>query len=110
MARGDIFVSDLPASDGREQSGRRPVIAVQIEGSSLPTLVVVPFSSRLEALRFPFTFRVDPSPMNGLSQSSVLLVFQLRAIDRIRLGATIGRLETQYLDKLNDEMRRMLGL
>lgn len=113
MARGDVLRVELPSPDGsREQAGRRPAIAIQAEvkGFSTPTLLVVPLTSNLEALRFPYTIRVEPSATNGLAQQSVLLVFQLRAMDRARITGTIGKLEKEYIDQLNAEMRRLLAL
>ncbi|MGQ9625282.1 MAG: type II toxin-antitoxin system PemK/MazF family toxin [Anaerolineae bacterium] len=97
---------------GHEQAGRRPAIAVQADVASynLPTLMRVPITGQLSALRFPYTIRVEPSNVNGLTQPSVLLVFQLRAIDRRRILETIGRLEQNYLDQLDAEMRRLLNL
>lgn len=115
MARGDIVTVNLPVpSDhpGHEQTGYRPVIVVQtdITDPKLPTTMVVPMTSNLTAMRFPHTFRVDPSPENGLTMPSVLLVFQLRAIDKKRLGKNIGRLEQYHLQHLESEMRLLLGL
>ncbi len=54
--------------------------------------------------------RIEPSAMNGLTVPSVLLVFQLRAIDQRRILGTVGRLEQEYLDQLEIEMKRLLGL
>ncbi len=115
MARGDVLLVELqsPAgSAGHEQTGRRPAIAVQTDAASanLPTLIIVPLTGKLSALRFPHTIRVEPSNVNGLNQPSVLLAFQLRAIDRRRILETIGRLEQDYLDQLDAEMRHMLSL
>ena len=115
MARGGILKVDLPAPSGRvghEQVGHRPAIVVQTDATdaSLPTTMIVPVTSNLSALRFSHTFRVDPSPQNGLTRPSVLLVFQLRAIDKRRLGNSIGRLEQRHLQQLETEMRRLLGL
>jgi mRNA-degrading endonuclease toxin of MazEF toxin-antitoxin module len=57
MAVGDIHWADLPRADGREQSGRRPVMLLQDDGyaGSLPTVLIVPMTSALAALRFPGT-------------------------------------------------------
>ena len=103
MARGDILVVDLPAAmvqPGHEQAGNRPAIIVQtdISDPKLPTTMIVPFTSNLNALYFPHTIRIEPSSQNNLKKSSVLLVFQLRAIDKKRLGKKIGRLEEDILD------------
>ena len=105
MPRGDIFMVDLPVPQGsssHEQVGRRPAIVVQTSssGANLPTTIVVPMTSNLRALRFPHTIRVECSPQNGLSMVSVLLVFQLRAIDNRRLQHRMGRLESHYMDQL----------
>ena len=81
-----------------------------VSDASLSTTMIVPLTSQLNALRLPHTLRVDPSPQNGLTRSSMLLVFQLRAIDKIRLGNNIGRLEQHHLQQLETEMRALLGL
>ena len=114
MARGDVLRIEFPISQGpgSEQTGTRPAIAVDIDlpGSNLPTLMVVPLTSQLNAQRFPYTFVVTPSNHNGLTVPSVALCFQLRAIDRARVRQTIGMLEQQYMDQLTLEMKRMLGI
>lgn len=115
MARGDILIVNLPApadSAGREQIGNRPAIVVQTDVTTahLPTTMIVPFTSNLAATRFPYTMCVDPSAQNGLTRPSVLLIFQLRAIDKRRLGNKIGHLEEHYLQQLEGEIRRLLSL
>jgi mRNA interferase MazF len=115
MARGDIVVIDLPAPAGlagHEQVEPRPAIVVQtdITDVSLPTTMIVPLTSNINAMRFPHTIYVTHSSQNGLSKPSVLLVFQLRAIDKARLGTKIGCLEQNYLQQLDIEMRSLLGL
>lgn len=114
MARGDVLFVDLPTpgGTGREQSGVRPALAVQADdvGTGLPTLMIIPSTTQLAALRFPLTLEVKPSQMNGLSQQSVLLVFQLRAIDRKRVIRKLGRLETTYIQAIDQLMRQLLAI
>lgn len=115
MARGDIVTVNLPSPSGPpgvEQIGQRPAVAVQTDTTDhrLPTTMIVPMTSNLNALRFPHTFRVNPSPQNGLTMPSVLLVFQLRAIDKQRLGQRIGRLEQHHLEQLETELGSLLNL
>jgi mRNA interferase MazF len=115
MARGNILTVDLPAPAsraGHEQIGYRPAIVVQTDATdtSLPTTMIVPLTANLGALRFPHTLQVDPSPQNGLARPSVLLVFQLRAIDKKRLGNRIGQLEQHHLQQLEAEIRNLLAL
>src|SRR5207302_2643388 len=52
MARGDVLLVTLPPSDRREQSGRRPAVAVQTDQAGEPMLMVAPVTSSLAALRF----------------------------------------------------------
>jgi mRNA interferase MazF len=113
MARADVLRVALPSpGSSHEQAGRRPAIAVQADtkGINLPALMIVPVTGELSALRFPYTIRVEPSEANGLIMPSVLLVFQLRAIDRARIIDTIGRLEPEYVEQLDAELRRLLNL
>ncbi len=78
MARGDVLLVSLPASDGREQNGRRPAVAVQTDVAGEPMLMVAPITSNLKALRFKFSVKVEPSTENGLDLPSVVMVFQMR--------------------------------
>lgn len=115
MPRGDVLLVDLPPplSSGRhEQAGRRPAIAVQTDSTSgaSSVLMIVPVTSKLTALRFPHTLRIDPSNTNGLQQPSVMLVGQLRAVGRRRIVGSIGRLESQYMASLDAELRKLLDL
>lgn len=108
MARGDILLVRLPESDKREEKGNRPAIAVQTNVAISPMLMIVPVTSSLNALRFPFTVKLEPSQTNGLNLSSVAMVFQMRAIDRKRILKKIGSLEPEYLAKVDAEIWRML--
>jgi mRNA interferase MazF len=108
MARGDVVVIDLPVSELREQSGRRPAVAVQTDLAGEPMLVVAPITSNLAALRFAFTVRVEPSPENGLTLPSIVMVFQLRAVDKQRLVRKIGQMSKADMARIDAEIWRML--
>ncbi|BAY24075.1 MazF family transcriptional regulator [Calothrix sp. NIES-2100] len=108
MAKGDILLVSLPASDKREEKGNRPAIAVQTDIANSPMLMIVPVTSSLGALRFSFTVKIEPSEQNGLTLPSVAMVFQMRAIDRQRIIRKIGELESEYLAKVDAEIWRML--
>jgi len=115
MRRGDIFFVNLPSppsSQGREQAGQRPAIVVSSDQRQLenPMVMVVPFTSQLNALRFPYSIQVDPSPENGLSLPSVAMVFQLLALDKSRLFRRIGHLEAIYQEQISQMMKLMLDL
>lgn len=115
MRRGEIWTVDMPFPAGKprhEQIGTRPRIVVQTDkgGTDLPTTIVIPATARQEARRFPFTVAVQPSPENGLEKPSVLLVFQIRAIDKLRLIQKIGRLEDIHLKELENQLHDLLAI
>ena len=108
MARGDVLMVSLPATSGREQSGRRPAVAVQTDIAGEPMLMIAPITSNLTALRFTFSVRVEPSPENGLTVPSVIMIFQMRAIDKTRIINKIGHLSPDDLKRVDNEIWRML--
>jgi len=115
MTRGDIVLVNLPQTAdgaGHEQAGTRPALIVHDDATSstLSVVMIVPFTSNLKAQRFPHTILIQPSKENGLSIPSVLLIFQLRAIDKQRVTKTIGHLEDELMGKVNQEIRDLLGL
>jgi len=115
MKRGDIVLVNLPQaadSAGHEQVGTRPALIVHDDATSdtLSVVMIVPFTSNLKAQRFPHTILVKPSKENGLSMPSVLLVFQLRAIDKQRVTKKIGHLEDKLMGQVNQEIKDLLGL
>ena len=112
---GDIAYADLPSTKDQqthEQSGLRPVVIVQDEDaySTLPTIVIIPFTKQSGTLRFPLTFLVKPSSINGLKMESVLLPFQILTIDRRRLTTKIGILEPKYFALLQKHIKTLMKL
>ncbi|MHC5673697.1 type II toxin-antitoxin system PemK/MazF family toxin [Nostoc sp.] len=98
----------MPDSDKREEKGNRPAIAVQTDIATSPMLMIIPVTSSLGALRFPFVVRIEPSEHNGLTLPSVAMIFQMRAIDPKRVIQKIGELEPLYLTQVDAEIWRML--
>ena len=115
MNRGDVVRVQLPrpaGSPGREQFGTRPAVIVdsQSEKANLQTIVVVPMTSNLSAMRFPGSFQVFSSALNGRSVDSVVLTHQVRAIDKNRIEATLGRLSDTDMRRLEGHLRELLDL
>lgn len=108
MARGDVWLVNLTASGWREQSGRRPAVAVQTDVVSEPMLMVAPITSNFKALRFKFSVKIEPSDENGLDLPSVVMIFQMKAIDKNRIIKTIGKLSAEDLEKVDDQIWKML--
>lgn len=108
MARGDVLLVGLPASDQREQSERRPAVAVQTDVAGEPMLMIAPVTSNREALRFAFAVSIEPTSQNGLTMPSVVMVFQLRAIDKRRIIQKLGELSQEDMARVDAELWRML--
>ena len=102
MNIGDIYLVEIPGTNGHEQQGARPAVIVQstINIDKLSTVLVVPFTTQIKAASFPFTFVVKPDTFNKLTSISVALVFQLRAIDKKRLKNRLGCLNSKDLETL----------
>jgi len=108
MKKGEIWVVNMGSTDGHEQEGTRPAVVIaDVVGS---VITVIPCTSNLESLRFPFTLAVEPSSKNGLAKMSVAVVFQLRAIDKSKLKNKIGVLDKKAVKSINVLMKKMLGL
>ena|SRR3989338_3575 len=108
MKKGELWLVELPTSDGHEQAGKRPVVIVTITEANI--VVVIPCTSNIQALRFPYTLEIKPSNLNGLVSVSIALLFQIRAIDKLRLKKKIGNLEDTILHTLDNMLKKMLQL
>jgi mRNA interferase MazF len=116
MNRGDVVRVELPepkGAPGHEQFGLRPAIIVQIDnpdGANIATTIVVPLTSNPSAIRFPGSVLLKATPSNGLTVDSVALIAQVRAIDRGRIKAAIGKLSSDDIAVLENNLRLILGL
>ena len=108
---GDIHWCDFPVRGGCEQSGRRPgLIWTDNSFLHLPSILLIPLTSKLTSLRFDGTMLLQPSTQNGPICPSVVLVFQLGSFDRNRIDARIGRLDDPDLAKIADMARQLQRL
>jgi len=111
MQAGDIYLIEIPASGGHEQSGLRPAIIVQEKAlEKLPTVLIVPLTSKQKAADFPFTFIIEPDRVNNLNVVSVALIFQLRAIDKKRVKNKIGKIGLKEMELLKRSLNEIMGL
>ena len=108
MKKGDICLVDLSMAISHEQFGKRP--AIVISDTKTGIVLVVPLTSNLEALRYPYTFAILPDIHNRLDKESVALGFHLRAIDQSRIVKIVGRLDKKDLQKINRILKEMLQL
>jgi mRNA interferase MazF len=111
MNLGDVFWVEFPPQSGHPQSGRRPAIVAQVASAtaSLPTILMIPLTTQLAALRFPGTVMVDADQENGLRRASVALVFQLTVVDQRVVAPRMGRISETVLTSIWEEMDRLTG-
>lgn len=111
MIIGEVRWVELPPKGGHAQKGRRPAIVVQDQKASarIPTVLVVPLTSQLDALRFPGTVLIEADPENGLRRASVALVFQTTAIDQRYLSNRIGAISQKVLDEIFSALNELTG-
>lgn len=113
MRRGEIWYVDLGIPSGgvgHEQAGDRPALLVLNDAPVSPLIMAIPITGQTSAKKFPHTILINPSKQNGLSNPSVILVFQLRALDKKRLRRKLGVLECGYQEKVDIELSILLDL
>lgn len=108
MKKGEIWTVDIPGVSGHEQHGHRP--AVIIADTQTTIAIIIPCTSNIHALRFPYALRLNPSKRNGLETVSVALVLQIRAIDKLRLQRKIGTIGKSMIQEIDTMIRRLLLL
>lgn len=102
IRKGDIYYADLTPVIGSEQGGVRPVLVIQNNTGNLhsPTVIAAAITSRSGKRPLPTHIKLDDN-FHGLHQHSMVLLEQVRTIDRARLKEYIGRLNAatmQYVD------------
>ena len=109
--KGDIFYADLTPVVGCEQGGIRPVLIVQnnIGNRYSPTVIVAAITSRTGKQHLPTHIRLG-EPQNGLRQNSLVLLEQVRTIDRSRLRDYIGTLTDRQLREVDEALAVSFGL
>ena len=103
-----MYLVELPFANGHEQAGTRPAVIVAELGLNIA--VIIPLTSNLQALQFPYTIEINPSKNNGLKTVSIALVFHIRAIDKKRIKSKIGDLEEAKIIEVNQMMKKLLVL
>lgn len=110
VRRGDIFSVDLEPVRGSEQGKLRPALIIQNDIGNLysPTTIVAPLTTGNLA-RYDVNVEVK-SPEGGLTQDSLVLLNQIRVVDKSRLGRYWGRLSPGTMSKVDHAIRVSLGL
>ena len=111
VKRGDIFYADLSPVVGSEQGGTRPVLVVQndVGNKYSPTVIAAAITSRINKAKPPTHIEIDAARY-GLNKDSVILLEQVRTIDKKRLREKIGKLDEVQMIKVNDALSISFGL
>ena len=111
ILRGDLYYADLTPVIGCEQGGVRPVLIIQNNVGNLhsPTVIVAALTSRNSKHNLPTHVPMNPNDC-GLKAESILLLEQIRTIDRSRLKEYIGHLESEIMHVVNGAIAVSLGL
>lgn len=111
VKRGDIFYADLSPVVGSEQGGTRPVLIVQNDTGNRhsPTVIAAAITSQTGKARLPTHINIAGGSV-GLSKDSVILLEQIRTIDKRRLREHMGRLDENQMSMVDDAIAVSFGL
>ena len=111
VKRGDIFYADLSPVVGSEQGGVRPVLILQndVGNRYSPTVICAAVTSQINKAKLPTHIEVD-SRRYSLAKDSVILLEQVRTIDKRRLREKIGRLDEDMMHRVDKALIISLGL
>lgn len=111
VKRGDIFYADLSPVIGSEQGGMRPVLIVQNDTGNRhsPTVIAAAITSQTGKARLPTHIELNAQSV-GLSRDSVILLEQIRTIDKSRLRERMGKLDDSTMTKVDSAIAVSFGL
>ena len=111
IRRGDIYYADLSPVVGSEQGGIRPVVILQnnVGNRHSPTVIAAAITSRKGKHKLPTHVNMD-APVPGLYRDSIILLEQLRTIDKSRLRGKVGSLGEGQMCKLDHALEVSVGL
>lgn len=111
IKRGDIYYADLSPVIGSEQGGIRPVLVVQndIGNKYSPTVIIAAITSQINKAKLPTHIEISAQDY-GLQKDSVILLEQIRTIDKRRLKEKIGHLDDELMEKINEALSISFGL
>ena len=111
IRRGDIYYANLSPVVGSEQGGHRPVLVVQndVGNRYSPTVVVAAITSQIAKAKLPTHVEL-PADEKTIGKDSVILLEQIRTIDKRRLKEKVATLDKKTMEKVDTALRISLGL
>ena len=110
VKRGELYYADLSPVVGSEQGGIRPVLVVQndVGNKYSPTVIAAAVTSQINKAKLPTHIELSAIDY-GLSKDSVVLLEQIRTLDKKRLKERIGELPTSTMERVNTALLISLG-
>ena len=111
VKRGDIYYADLSPVVGSEQGGMRPVLIVQNNTGNKysPTVIAAAITSQINKAKLPTHIELEARSY-GLTRDSVVLLEQIRTIDKRRLKERMGKLDDRLMNKVDSAIAVSFGL
>lgn len=111
IKRGEIYYADLSPVIGSEQGGVRPVLIIQndVGNKYSPTVIAAAITSQQEKTSLPTHIKVNAEDC-GLSKDSIILLEQVRTIDKTRLKEKMGALDINNMDMVDRALSVSFGL
>ncbi|MFY9198054.1 MAG: type II toxin-antitoxin system PemK/MazF family toxin [Acutalibacteraceae bacterium] len=111
VKRGDIYYADLSPVVGSEQGGVRPVLIVQndVGNKFSPTVIAAAITSQKYKTNLPTHIQVNADEC-GLARDSIVLLEQVRTLDKKRLKERMGTLAADDMDRINQALSVSFGL
>ena len=111
IKRGDIYYADLSPVVGSEQGGTRPVLIIQNDmgNKHSPTVIAAAITSQMNKAKLPTHIELI-GPTVGLTKDSIVLLEQIRTIDKKRLREHMGRLDSEMMGKVDNAIAVSFGL
>ncbi|RSK25666.1 type II toxin-antitoxin system endoribonuclease NdoA [Bacillus sp. HMF5848] len=111
VKRGDVYFADLSPVVGSEQGGVRPVLIIQndIGNRFSPTVIVAAITAQIQKAKLPTHVEID-AKRYGFERDSVILLEQIRTIDKQRLTDKITHLDDEMMERVDEALQISLGL
>lgn len=111
IRRGDIYYADLSPVIGSEQGGIRPVLIVQndVGNRFSPTVIVAAITSQKDKAKLPTHIQLHDTG-SGLARESIVLLEQIRTLDKRRLREHMGRLDEASMGRIDRALQVSFGL
>lgn len=111
VKRGDVYYADLSPVVGSEQGGIRPVLVIQndVGNRYSPTVIVAAITSQIQKAKLPTHVEVEAAKY-GLEKDSVILLEQIRTIDKQRLNEKVAHIGEDKMVRINEALQISLAL